>query len=121
MLITCLTVQRFVDRDMLMRYHCGLGVGHSYTHTPPSNGSNQLPAMVHELVSDESDDENHTSLIFDEESGLQRQEGNSSSPEDTSDESSSDTDWYQMDDECTEEDDGTDEGEADTDMYGTCM
>jgi hypothetical protein len=28
---------RFVDRDILMRYHWGLGVGHPYAHTPPSN------------------------------------------------------------------------------------
>jgi len=28
----CLTkIYRFVDRDMLMRYHFGLGVGHIYT------------------------------------------------------------------------------------------
>jgi hypothetical protein len=34
-----MTSHRFVDRDMLMRYHWGLGVGHLYahTHTPPSN------------------------------------------------------------------------------------
>jgi hypothetical protein len=25
--------QRFVDRDMLMRYHYGLGVGHTYSHS----------------------------------------------------------------------------------------
>ena len=30
---TQLMVTRFVDRDMLMRYHWGLGIGHSYTHT----------------------------------------------------------------------------------------
>ena len=25
-------MRRFVDRDMLMRYHWGLGVGHTYSH-----------------------------------------------------------------------------------------
>lgn len=29
--------RRFVDRDMLMRYHVGLGVGHVYSHC--SSGS----------------------------------------------------------------------------------
>lgn len=27
-------VCRFVDRDMLMRYHWGLGIGHYYSHVP---------------------------------------------------------------------------------------
>ena len=30
----------FVDRDMVMRYHWGLGVGHVYSHSDaPSDGS----------------------------------------------------------------------------------
>lgn len=29
-------VFRFVDRDMLLRYHWGLGVGHTYSHIPSS-------------------------------------------------------------------------------------
>jgi len=29
---------RFVDRDMLMRYHWGLGVGHIYSHVQRANG-----------------------------------------------------------------------------------
>lgn len=28
---------RFVDRDMVMRYHKGLGVGHVYTHLKPDD------------------------------------------------------------------------------------
>ena len=31
-----MTSYRFVDRDMLMRYHWGFGVGHLYAHTPVS-------------------------------------------------------------------------------------
>jgi hypothetical protein len=34
-------IQRFVDRDMLMRYHVGLGVGHQYAH----NEQHQPPAQ----------------------------------------------------------------------------
>jgi hypothetical protein len=30
--ITELVARRFVDRDMVMRYHWGLAVGHVYTH-----------------------------------------------------------------------------------------
>ena len=29
---------RFVDRDMLMRYHWGLGVGHIYSHGQRADG-----------------------------------------------------------------------------------
>ena len=28
-----IVMQRFVDRDMLMRYHWGLGISHTYSHT----------------------------------------------------------------------------------------
>ncbi|KIM74574.1 hypothetical protein PILCRDRAFT_14341 [Piloderma croceum F 1598] len=31
----------FVDRDMFMRYHYGLGVGHVYAHCPSSTGAQQ--------------------------------------------------------------------------------
>jgi hypothetical protein len=32
---------RFVDRDMLMRYHVGLGVGHVYAHRSSTTESDQ--------------------------------------------------------------------------------
>ncbi|KAJ2911509.1 hypothetical protein MD484_g8905, partial [Candolleomyces efflorescens] len=32
-------VNRFVDRDMTMRYHWGLGVGHAYSHSDASTGT----------------------------------------------------------------------------------
>lgn len=32
----------FVDRDMLMRYHFGLGIGHIYSHTQPSCPSGSI-------------------------------------------------------------------------------
>lgn len=35
-----LLVSRFVDRDMLMRYHFGLGVGHTYATPPESTNKN---------------------------------------------------------------------------------
>jgi hypothetical protein len=34
----CSSFQRFVDRDMVMRYHFGLAVGHEYTHGLASRG-----------------------------------------------------------------------------------
>lgn len=34
-------VSRFVDRDMLVRFHWGLGVGHTYSHAPSSEDDNQ--------------------------------------------------------------------------------
>jgi hypothetical protein len=30
---------RFADRDMVMRYHWGLAIGHTYTHAAASDGS----------------------------------------------------------------------------------
>lgn len=32
----CYTSNRFVDRDMVLRYHWGFGVGHTYCHTQDS-------------------------------------------------------------------------------------
>ena len=34
---------RFVDRDMLMRYHFGLGVGHIYSRHSAAGGSDHSP------------------------------------------------------------------------------
>lgn len=34
-----LTISRFVDRDMLMRYCWGMGVGHAYSHGEQEPGS----------------------------------------------------------------------------------
>jgi hypothetical protein len=36
-------IGRFVDRDMLMRYHWGLGIGHAYSHIQPALARNVLP------------------------------------------------------------------------------
>ena len=38
---TYLYIYRFVDRDMLMRYHFGLGVGHTYLPCPTCNLSKE--------------------------------------------------------------------------------
>ena len=37
---------RFVDRDMVMRYHWGLGVGHVYAYSRPSESTNQADGDV---------------------------------------------------------------------------
>jgi hypothetical protein len=36
--IKCVHSPSFVDRDMLMRYHWGLGIGHVYAHDIVANG-----------------------------------------------------------------------------------
>jgi hypothetical protein len=45
----------FVDRDMVMRYHWGLGVGHTYSHVPgpeisegytTSRGNSESPGNI---------------------------------------------------------------------------
>jgi hypothetical protein len=35
---------RFVDRDMVMRYHWGMAAGHVYTHATPNNICRQAAA-----------------------------------------------------------------------------
>lgn len=44
-----LTCVRFADRDMLMRYHWGLGIGHTYSHEHYSHPSHSILAEVIEL------------------------------------------------------------------------
>jgi len=39
-------LHRFVDRDMLMRYHYGLGVGHIYAHSSPSMDTYQTNTLT---------------------------------------------------------------------------
>lgn len=55
---------RFVDRDMLMRYHWGLSVGHVYSHSDQLHGEetrdeNQCPTqgVEHAMPADRSRDE----------------------------------------------------------------
>ena len=33
---------RFADRDILMRYHWGLGVGHAYAHEPTTRSAEEI-------------------------------------------------------------------------------
>ena len=50
MIYLLMIVQRFVDRDMLMRYHWGLGVGHTYSHVSDHSEPNDesiTPQVLH--------------------------------------------------------------------------
>lgn len=53
---------RFVDRDMLMRYHWGLGIGHKYSWDGPLAGASHYPTS------------NDPTLLRDTESHGDRQE-----------------------------------------------
>jgi hypothetical protein len=60
---------RFVDRDMLMQFHFGLGVGHTYSHHRTSQAESQdeyLAGLEHN-VHDFGDDEEVESHDEDEE------------------------------------------------------
>jgi hypothetical protein len=48
----------FVDRDMMMRYHWGLGVGHLYSHQPihSHDGGTTATALMIDHDSDRDDD-----------------------------------------------------------------
>ena len=57
-------ISRFVDRDMVMRYHWGLAVGHLYTHNRPLRTSNNsthssLPNADSDNNSDDSEGQGH--------------------------------------------------------------
>ena len=51
-------LSRFVDRDMLMRYHWGLGIGHAYSHTAFSTNS-QPCSTPQQSRSNRDDTENY--------------------------------------------------------------
>ncbi|KAF9230744.1 hypothetical protein BU15DRAFT_83245 [Melanogaster broomeanus] len=46
-------VNRFVDRDMVMRYHWGLGVGHTYTHGNSELFNSLIPTSISQADSGE--------------------------------------------------------------------
>ena len=61
----------FVDRDMLMRYHWGLGVGHMYAHStastgPPSRSTSQQSQPLHSKAHDAEDHKCHDDDEVDE-------------------------------------------------------
>ena len=50
MIYLLMIIQRFVDRDMLMRYHWGLSVGHTYSHVSDHSEPNDesiTPQVLH--------------------------------------------------------------------------
>ena len=51
-------LSRFVDRDMLMHYHWGLGIGHAYSHTAFSTDS-QPCSTPQQSCSSRDDTENY--------------------------------------------------------------
>jgi hypothetical protein len=103
--------ERFVDRDMMMQYHLGLGVGHSFSQYS-SNGSCQQSEMD-EVGSQASDDED-IGLAFHNETSLPDQGGDSSSADESYQESETDSNssWSSItgdEDEGIEQDDDIDE------------
>ena len=60
---------RFVDHDMLMRYHWGLGIGHTYSHDSPTNSvwfcTPQCSQLPHHVKQDYIDERNGGESIAD--------------------------------------------------------
>jgi hypothetical protein len=73
---------RFVDRDMLVRYHWGLGVGHSYAHGTVKLSRPQ-DATEQDRISDDEFEDN--SYVVSNDEG----EGDESASDDEGDESNS--------------------------------
>lgn len=103
--------ERFVDRDMMMRYHLDLGVGHSFSQYS-SNRSCQQSEMD-EVGSQASDDED-IGLASNDETSLPDQGGDSSSTDESYQESETGSNWSwssiaEDEDEGTVQDDDIDE------------
>ena len=60
---------RFVDRDMLMRYHWGLGIGHMYSHNPSTNSerfcTSQCSQPSRHVTQDYTDERNGSESLTD--------------------------------------------------------
>jgi hypothetical protein len=57
-----LTCVRFADRDMLMRYHWGLGIGHIYSHEHHSHPSHSILADSGAIEPDDTSEEQANDL-----------------------------------------------------------
>lgn len=106
----CGPVFRFADRDMLMRFYWGLGVGHVYSHQEGDTGEDmdidegesegEDETMDGDKVLEEDEDENDDELVEGEpelsnaELGLNDLEGNP---------------WYDEDDEDLEDEENINE------------
>ena len=55
-------IPRFVDRDMVMRYHWGLGVGHVYTHNQRVEAGIPRDQEIErgEQVNNQDEDDHHS-------------------------------------------------------------
>ena len=96
---------RFSDRDLLMREHWGLGVGHLY-----ARNANSTDAMLHKAVTLEQDDEHQDPDVRDPIS--MEVDGPSNLDEELSDPDEDLDDWLSDvfgDDESVDEDDDEDD------------
>ena len=68
MFLRLMLCNRFVDRDMLMRYHWSMGVGHTYCHEslPKTTGENQQNNRNEETGFEEGQDKE---IYLDDENG----------------------------------------------------
>ncbi|KAG1740715.1 hypothetical protein EDD22DRAFT_959142 [Suillus occidentalis] len=68
-------VNRFVDRDMLMRFHFGLGVGHVYSHYRGAPAGLQPEVSTHDISDEDENDEDADDYGFEsEDEGISRVE-----------------------------------------------
>jgi hypothetical protein len=80
---------RFVDRDMLMRFHFGLGVGHVYSHhrsTQAEEGNGVRAGVTRDAMNDTIDED----ADDDEDDEEEDDEENEEDEEDNEDEDSTD-------------------------------
>ena len=103
---------------MLMRYHLGLSVGHSYAHPAPSESDQQSANRSHSVSVDEDEDEEHGDLITIPQCSDRNELSHESAEEDSNDKFDlSDHSLDSGDDDCDSWMDGTEELDMLEEMY----
>jgi len=103
--------QRFVDRDMVMRYHWGLGVGHSYAH---KQGPASRQSGTEDIQPEGEDDESEMAIP----QGVTNNHRSANEEDDSSSLNSVDYDqdgWQDTDD--SEEASGDDLNDSEVEYY----
>ncbi len=112
---------RFVDRDMMVRYHCGLGIGHTYSHSH-HQPSDQEPRSSTAGRSEGQDPDSNSEIILND-INMEIVLPSDDEAQSESDSSGDDYDgWEDGEAEASEDpsdDDGDDELLAMDEMYGS--
>ena len=105
---------------MLMRYHCGRGVGHSCAHRQASSGSDQpgLEDIVAEAPKDDNEHDSSAVVPVPDEQIMPPDLGEASSTDEEDEEPGSDASLrWTDDDKCAEQDEDSEDDIEDEEVY----